>query len=55
MPALHGRRECRGHRKGLSFFANSAERGFPLIRTEAANTATQMLRVMRSAVGVAGG
>ena len=70
MPALHGRRglkqrrkgffgycrrECRGHRKGLSFFANSAERGFPLIRTEAANTATQMLRVMRSAVSVAGG
>ena len=44
MPALHGRRglkqrrkgffgycrrKCRGHRKGLSFFANSAERGFP--------------------------
>ena len=44
MPALHGRRglkqrrkgffgycrrECRGHRKGLSFFASSAERDLP--------------------------
>src|SRR5580704_14059037 len=44
MPALHWRRglkqrrkgffgycrrECRGHRKGLSIFASSAERGFP--------------------------
>jgi hypothetical protein len=44
MPALHGRRglkqrrkgffgycrrECRGHRKGLSIFASSAERDFP--------------------------
>jgi hypothetical protein len=39
-----------GTPKGLVLLCQQCGTGLPLIRTEAANTATQMLRVMRSAV-----
>src|SRR5215469_8440558 len=44
-----------GTPKGLVLLCQQCGTGLPLIRTEAANTATQMLRVRRGAVSVAGG